>query len=115
MSNPRWRNGALRRKYRARFKAMGAACGICGGQLGAIHYDEPSDSKHPFSFVIDEIRPVSKWAAYGYPSPEAAAEDFTNLQPAHYICNQLKGNRSGFTLPAKIAATRRIIQLDGEW
>ena len=61
MSNPRYSNGNLRRKYRARLKSIGAACGICSGRLGPIHYDEPSDSAHPLSFVIDEIRPVSRW------------------------------------------------------
>ena len=33
MTNPRYANGALRRKHRARLKAMGATCGICGGRL----------------------------------------------------------------------------------
>ena len=28
-----------------RLKAMGAPCGICGGRLGPIHYDELSESK----------------------------------------------------------------------
>ena len=56
MSNPRYSNGNLRRKHRARLKAMGGPCGICKGRLGPIHYDEPSDSKHPLSFVIDEIK-----------------------------------------------------------
>ena len=60
-SNPRQTNGSLRRKHRARFKAMAAPCGICKGRLGPIHYDEPSDSAHPLSFVIDEVRPVSRW------------------------------------------------------
>ena len=73
MSNPRYQNGALRRKYRARFRAMDAPCGICRGLLGPIHYDEPSDAQHPLSFVIDEIRPVSRWKMYGYPSAAAAA------------------------------------------
>ena len=54
MSNPRYSNGNLRRKYRARFKAMQAPCGICKGKLGPIHYDEPSDHLHPLSFVIHE-------------------------------------------------------------
>ena len=60
MTNPRYANGALRRKHRARLKAMGAPCGICGGRLGPIHYDEPSDAAHPLSFVVDEIRPVAR-------------------------------------------------------
>ena len=93
--NPRYANGNLRRKYRARFKAMGAPCGICGGRFGPIRYDEPSDSKHPLSFVIDEIKPVSKWRQYGYDSPEACAKDWNNLQAAHYCCNAAKSNRTG--------------------
>ena len=90
-SNPRSQNGGLRRKYRARFKAMGLPCGICGGALGPIHYDEPSDPKHPLSFVIDEKIPISKATARGYSSPRRAAEDWNNLQPAHYLCNARKG------------------------
>jgi len=92
-NNPRYANGTLRRKYRARFKAMGASCGICKGKLGPIRYDEPSDYKHPLSFVIDEIKPVSRWREFGYSSAEAACKDFNNLQAAHYCCNQAKGNR----------------------
>ena len=81
--NPRYANGNLRRKHRARMKAMGGECGICHGKLGPIHWDEPSDADHPLSFVIDEIHPVSKWTQYGYASAEAAARDWSNLQPAH--------------------------------
>lgn len=97
MNNPRYKNGNLRRKHRARFKAMGAQCGICGGRLGPIHYDEPSDAEHPLSFVIDEIRPVSKWKIFGYSSPAAAANDWTNLQAAHYCCNAAKGAKTDYT------------------
>ena len=96
LSNPRYKNGALRRKYRARFKAMGAPCGICGGKLGPIHYDEPSDASHPLSFVIDEIIPVSKAEFYGYKSGGDAAADWNNLQPAHRCCNAVKGAKVGF-------------------
>ena len=53
-TNPRSSNGNLRRKHRARMKAMGMPCHICGKP---IHYDEPSDSSHPLSFVIDEKIP----------------------------------------------------------
>ena len=102
MSNPRYSNGTLRRKHRARFRAMNAPCGICGGRLGAIHYDEPSDAQHPLSFVIDEIKPVSKWRQYGYSSPREAAKDWNNLQAAHYCCNQAKGNKVGFTKMIKV-------------
>lgn len=113
MKNPRYSNGNLRRKYRARFKAMGAPCGICGGRLGEIHYDEPSDSKHPLSFVIDEIRPVSKWKMFGYDSPEAAAQDWNNLQAAHYVCNQQKGAKTGSE--GQRIALRRVNIADGDW
>lgn len=111
--NPRYSNGSLRRKYRARFRALDAPCGICGGRLGPIRYDEPSDPAHPLSFVIDEIRPVSRWREFGYPSPRAAAEDWENLQAAHYCCNQAKGAR----LPgeSKVKYYRAVNVLDGEW
>lgn len=113
MNNPRYKNGNLRRKYRARFKAMNAPCGICHGRLGEIHYDEPSDHKHPLSFVIDEIRPVSRWREFGYESPQAAAQDWNNLQAAHYCCNLAKSNK----MPTDRVVTRmanNIVQ-DGDW
>lgn len=108
--NPRYSNGTLRRKHRARFKAMAAPCGICRGALGPIHYDEPSDAQHPLSFVIDEIHPVSKWRQYGYDSPKAAAQDWNNLQAAHYCCNQYKGSRVG-----QMTALTQSIPIDGSW
>ena len=111
MSNPRYANGTLRRKYRARFKAMDCPCGICHGKLGPIHYEEPSDSQHPLSFVIDEIKPVSRWREFGYSSPKEAAQDWDNLQAAHYICNAQKGNRVDSE-----KNTKKIISVsDGNW
>ena len=113
MGNPRYKNGALRRKYRARLKAMQAPCGICGGRLGPIHYDEPSDSQHPLSFVIDEIKPISKWQMFGYESPEAAAQDWGNVQAAHYVCNQAKSNKIGCFGPEM---AKKVINIkDGDW
>jgi len=110
--NPRHHNGNLRRKYRARFKAMAAECGICKGKYGPIHYDEPSDSQHPLSFVIDEIKPVSRWQEFGYPSPEAACADWNNLQAAHYGCNAAKSNKI-ITTPRGIE--KKINLPDGKW
>lgn len=110
-TNPRYKNGALRRKHRARLKAMSAPCGICRGKYGPIHYDEPSDAKHPLSFVIDEIKPVSRYKEFGYASKEEAAQDWENLQAAHYMCNALKSNKvAGDKRPRK---TGNI--LDGSW
>lgn len=113
MTNPRYANGNQRRKNRARIRAAGGPCGICHGALGPIHYDEPSDAQHPLSFVVDEIRPVSKWRQFGYDSPEAAAADWDNLQPAHWICNARKGARTG--AGAQQAVARSAIVSDGAW
>ena len=111
-SNPRTLNGNLRRKYRARFRAMGAECGICHGRLGAIHYDEPSDSAHPLSFVIDEIKPISRWREFGYGSAREAAEDWNNLQAAHYLCNANKSNRLPNEMPRIMP---KMFAPDGAW
>ena len=92
---------------------MAAPCGICRGRLGPIHYEEPSDSAHPLSFVIDEIHPISKYKQFGYTSREAAAQDWNNLQPAHWVCNQLKGNSS--SLKSEPLPLPPINVPDGEW
>ena len=112
MNNPRSANGNLRRKHRDRFRAMNAPCGICRGALGPIHYDEPSDAQHPLSFVIDEIKPVSKWRQFGYASPQAAARDWDNLQAAHWACNAAKGAR----VESKTQRAAAAVSLpDGDW
>ena len=110
-NNPRTANGSLRRKHRERFKNMAAPCGICKGRLGPIHYDEPSDAQHPLSFVIDEIKPVSKFWMFGYDSPEAAAQDWNNLQAAHRCCNAAKGDK----VEAEKITVSRLNIADGEW
>ena len=93
---------------------MDAPCGICRGRLGPIHYDEPSDARHPLSFVIDEIRPISKYKLFGYSSREAAAQDWDNLQAAHWICNAQKGA----TLPGEASrkkVNKNLFLRDGDW
>ncbi len=112
-ANPRYKNGNQRRKYRARLKAMGAPCGICHGRLGEIHYDEPSDHLHPLSFVIDEIKPVSRWREFGYDSPAAAAQDWNNLQAAHYCCNAAKSNK--VPTDKQVVRISKHIAPDGDW
>lgn len=91
---------------------MNAPCGICKGRLGPIHYDEPSNYKHPLSFVIDEIHPISRFREFGYKSPREAAQDWNNLQAAHYICNSQKGNRT--EMEGKHRGTAAY-QADGVW
>ena len=117
-TNPRWKTGR-RKKYRQRFKALQAPCAICNGLLGAIHYDEPSDSKHPLSFVIDERIPVSLWEQFGYSSAAQCADDVDNLQAAHYCCNAMKGNKLNFkitrTRPEPQPQQKKQITLDGKW
>lgn len=115
MKNCRYANGNKRRTYRARFKAMNAPCGICRGRYGAIHYDEPSDSKHPLSFVIDEIKPVSKYKQFGYSSAREAAEDWQNLQAAHWFCNAKKSDHVNFDLFSFSEGARKNNIIDGEW
>ena len=94
--NPRYANGARRRKIRDRWKAIGAPCGICGKP---IDYDlgyvtDPKTGKrrpHPMSFVVDEIVPISRYREGGFRSPSEAATTFENTRPAHWLCNARRG------------------------
>lgn len=85
--NPRYANGAARRKVRARWRAIGAPCGICGRpidyDLGMIETPGGGRRPHPMSFVVDEIVPVSRGG-----SPI----DMGNTRPAHWICNARRGD-----------------------
>lgn len=95
---------------------MGCECGICHGRFGPIHYDEPSDAAHPLSFVVDEIKPVAKWKQFGYPSARAAAEDWDNLQAAHYFCNAQKRDKTAsFSLDFGAKMTKIPKVTDGSW
>ena len=91
---------------------MDAPCGICRGALGPIHYDEPSDFKHPLSFVIDEIKPISRYREFGYTSREEAAKDWNNLQAAHYCCNAMKSNKVESN---RMVISGGVIEQDGDW
>ena len=115
MGNPRYKNGNLRRKNRQRLKLMGGDCGICKGRFGPIRYVDPSDHRHPFSFVVDEIIPVSKYWLGGYRSASEAAADFNNLQPAHYICNLMKSNKTSAEHEKTQPLVRKKDPPGGEW
>ena len=103
-TNPRYSNGARRRKLRTWLRSQGLPCAICGQP---IDYTLPSG--HPLSFEVDEIRPVSRWREFGYASPTAAALDRTNVQPTHRICNERKGKKLAFvpTVTRKALLTSR--------
>lgn len=75
----RYSNGTARRKLRARVKAEGRACALCGQP---IDYNLPAG--HPLSYELDEIVPFSLGGS---------AIDYANVQPTHRICNQRKSNR----------------------
>lgn len=65
--------------------------------------------------MIDEKIPISLWEQYGYDSPEAAADDWDNLQPAHYICNALKSNKVVNNIINTRQADISANVADGEW
>lgn len=76
--NPRRSNSTRRNRLRRQVAERGAPCALCGKP---IDYALPAG--HPMSYELDEIVPVSKG---GDPYDPA------NVQPAHRICNQRKGN-----------------------
>jgi len=83
--NPRYSNGAGRRRLRSWLKAQGRGCWICRafGRPDAIDYALPAG--HPLSFEVDELEPVSLG---GDPL------DPRNVDAAHRRCNQWRGNKT---------------------
>ncbi|WP_416241890.1 HNH endonuclease signature motif containing protein [Eggerthella lenta] len=92
VGNPRYGNGARRRAVRRWLASRGDPCGICGKP---IDYSLPAG--HPMSFEVDEIFPVSKG---GSPYEKE------NVQAAHRICNQRKGNRVAARAPLNLPLPR---------
>ena len=87
--DPRRSNGTRRNKLRKRVAELGLPCHLCGRPIDytLTTWTDPKDGRvkrHPMSFELDEIVPVSKG---GDPF------DFENVAPAHRICNQRRGNR----------------------
>ena len=75
----RYSNGSARRALRARIKAEGRPCAICGRP---IDYSLPA--RHPMSYELDEIIPFSRGG-----SPI----DYNNVQATHRMCNNAKSNK----------------------
>ncbi len=91
---PRWKNTRERKKLQLRLVAEGRPCWICrlAGRSGTIDYS--LKYPHPYSFVMDELVPVSKYWLGGYPSAMACALDYANLAAAHKCCNEWRGNKT---------------------
>jgi hypothetical protein len=64
------------------------------GRTRAAHINYALKFPHPYSFVVDELVPVSKYWLGGYPTPEAAALDYRNLAAAHKVCNEWRSNKT---------------------
>ena len=78
-SNPRYRNPHARNVLRERVQRRGDPCAICGKP---IDYTLPA--RHPMSYELDEIIPVSRGG-----SPI----DPDNVRATHRICNEKRGNK----------------------
>lgn len=97
-ANPRRANGSRRDKARARLRAQGLPCHLCGLPIGPTpsHLD-------PLAWECDELVPVSRG---GSPCDPA------NLAPAHRCCNSWRGD-----LPMAEAGRLRSLALErfGPW
>ena len=111
---PRYANGNARRKLRERLRAEGRPCWICKvmGKPGAIDYS--LRFPHPYSFVVDELVPVSKYRLGGYPSAQAAALDYDNLAAAHKCCNEWRSNKTVEEVMAIARGRRKSKRLPGK-
>ena len=99
-TNPRYARGSARVKLRNRLRAEGRGCWICRafGRPDAIDYSLPA--RHPRSFEVDELVPVSKG---GSPT------DYDNVDAAHRECNIWRSNR-GVGEVLAIARAQRCAQ-----
>lgn len=78
MGNPRRANGHRRDRLRRRVLAAYTHCALCGGEV-----DKTLPAYDPGAPEVDEIQPVSLGG-----DPLA----WSNVQLAHRLCNQRKGN-----------------------
>lgn len=78
-------NGHRRRQLRKWLRAQQRPCWICVafGKSGTIDYSLPA--RHPLSFEVDELVPVSKG---GDPLSRS------NVDAAHRCCNEWRSNKS---------------------
>lgn len=107
--NPRRANGSRRTALRKRVAALGLPCWLCGHPIdySLTTYIDPKDGRekrHPWSFELDEVIPVSKG---GDPL------DIRNVRPAHRICNQKRSNKTHLKQPPK--PTKGGLPKSREW
>ena len=104
--NPRYAKGTARAKLRRRLRAEGRGCWICRafGRPDAIDYSLPA--RHPRSFEVDDLVPVSKG---GDPV------SYANVDAAHRECNIWRSNRSvGEVLAIAKSHRARVRQIEIE-
>ena len=84
-ANPRYAKSGARTKLRRRLMAEGRGCWICRafGRPDAIDYTLPS--RHPRSFEVDDLVPVSLGGN---------ATSYENVDAAHRECNNWRGNKT---------------------
>lgn len=84
-SNPRYADYQGRVNVRRWLRSQYRPCWICRafGRSGVIDYSLPA--RHPLSFEVDELVPVSKGG-----SPTSRS----NVDATHRCCNQWRSNRS---------------------
>lgn len=84
-SNVRYADYQGRVNVRRWLRSQGRPCWICRafGRSGAIDYTLPA--RHPLSFEVDELVPVSKGG-----SPTSRQ----NVDATHRACNEWRGNKS---------------------
>jgi 5-methylcytosine-specific restriction endonuclease McrA len=101
MGNPRYANGAKRRAIRQWVLSTQDICGICGQPV-----DKTLKTPHPMSPEVDEIIPISKGG-----SPY----ERSNVQLAHRICNQRKGNKMPGRKLKGASNTQQEVKFSQEW
>lgn len=78
------------RRLVAAVKALGDPCWLCGHNI-----DTNLDPRHPMSFTLEHVVPVSKGGSLLDPA---------NARSAHRRCNSRKGTRTG---PQPLKTSRR--------
>lgn len=99
-SNPRYANSSKRNKVRKWLLATQDRCALCGKPI-----DKTLNTPHPMSAEVDEIVPISKGG-----SPISR----DNVQLAHRICNQRKGNRMALRIE-ELPVSRQPLPTSRDW